>query len=95
MIEAPNLGHYRHYHGIRGVRVYCRNGRACWHSAKLNVDDLPDDVVLRSLGPRMVCTQCGLVGADVRPDWSECVPGVALRATTEAVEEPRGPRRVR
>ena len=22
-----------------------------------------------ALGPRMVCTACGLVGADVRPDW--------------------------
>jgi hypothetical protein len=23
-----------------------------------------------SLCPRMVCTACGLIGADVRPDWS-------------------------
>jgi hypothetical protein len=22
-------------------------------------------------GPRMVCTSCGIVGADVRPNWQE------------------------
>jgi hypothetical protein len=27
-------------------------------------------VPVRSLGPRMVCSQCGYIGADVRPDWS-------------------------
>jgi hypothetical protein len=26
--------------------------------------------VVRSLRPRMVCTRCGLIGAEVRPDWS-------------------------
>jgi hypothetical protein len=30
----------------------------------------PDEMPVRSLCPRMVCTACGLVGADVRPDWS-------------------------
>ena len=79
MTPLPTLGHYRHYHGIRSVLVHCLNCRTCWHSARLNVDDLPDDIELRSLGPRMVCTQCGLVGADVRPDWSERVPGMAFR----------------
>jgi hypothetical protein len=31
---------------------------------------LSDETVVRSLCPRMVCTRWGLVGADVRPDWS-------------------------
>ena len=31
---------------------------------------LPDETPLRALCPRMVCTACGLIGADVRPDWS-------------------------
>jgi hypothetical protein len=24
-----------------------------------------------SFGPRMVCTKCGTIGADVRPNWKE------------------------
>jgi len=43
----------------------------CWHSATLELDHLSDDTVLKSLEPRMVCTQCGTIGADVRPNWSE------------------------
>jgi hypothetical protein len=35
------------------------------HSITMNADHLPDETV-RS---RMVCTRCGHVGADVRPDW--------------------------
>ena len=30
----------------------------------------PDDLPVRSLCGRMVCTVCGMIGADVRPDWS-------------------------
>jgi hypothetical protein len=36
----------------------------------MNADALPDEMPVRSLCPRMVCTACGLVGSDVRPDWS-------------------------
>jgi len=36
----------------------------------MNADFLPDETVLLALEPRMVCTACGLIGADVRPDWS-------------------------
>jgi len=36
----------------------------------MNADRLPDETPLRALCPRMVCTACGLIGADVRPDWS-------------------------
>jgi len=35
----------------------------------MNADHLPDDLPIRSLGPRMVCARCGHRGADVRPDW--------------------------
>jgi hypothetical protein len=24
-----------------------------------------------SFGPRMVCTKCGIIGADARPNWLE------------------------
>jgi uncharacterized C2H2 Zn-finger protein len=36
----------------------------------MNGDWLADDVSVRSLCGRMVCTRCGTIGADVRPDWS-------------------------
>ena len=62
------LAHIR-AHGCRDLLVYCTSGR-CYHSATVNVDWLPNDTPVRSLCPRMVCTRCGLIGADVRPDWS-------------------------
>lgn len=62
------LGHIRG-HGCRDVLVYCESAW-CRHSAVMNVDALSDDTPVRSLGARMVCTRCGLIGADVRPDWS-------------------------
>jgi hypothetical protein len=61
------LGHIRG-HGCRGVLVYCES-IWCNHSAEIDAAWLPDDTVIRSLGPRMVCTSCDLIGADVRPDW--------------------------
>jgi hypothetical protein len=36
-----------------------------------NVDHLPGDLRMPSFGPRMVCTKCGTIGADVRPNWRE------------------------
>ena len=67
----PTLGHYRHVHGIRTATVHCLNGVRCWHQAKLNLDFLPDDTIAKSLDARMVCTKCGMIGADVRMNWSE------------------------
>lgn len=51
------LAHYRHKHGIRTFTVYCLNGV---HRAIVTFDDLPDDTILK---------RCGLIGADVRPNW--------------------------
>ena len=70
-MSLPTLGHYRHVHGLRTVLASCVNGSRCWHQATLDVGGLPDDLVLKSLESRMVCTQCGVIGADVRPNWSE------------------------
>jgi len=36
----------------------------------MNGDAFPDDLPVRSLCRRMACTVCGMIGADVRPDWS-------------------------
>jgi hypothetical protein len=66
--EPVTMGHMRG-HGCPDLPVYCASPW-CNHSATLNADWLPDDAVLRALCPRMVCTKCGLIGADVRPDWT-------------------------
>jgi hypothetical protein len=33
-----------------------------------------DDLTVPSFGPRMVCTVCGAIGADARPNWNERAP---------------------
>ena len=68
MSQPVTLGHIRS-HGCRDLLVYCASGR-CHHSATINADHWPDELPVRSLCGRMVCTKCGMVGADVRPDWS-------------------------
>jgi hypothetical protein len=67
IFEPVTIGHIRS-HGCRDLLVYCASGR-CHHSATLNADWLSDATQVRSLCPRMVCTRCGMLGADVRPDW--------------------------
>jgi hypothetical protein len=62
------MGHIRG-HGCRELLVSCVSPW-CNHSAQLAADWLPDDAAVRALCPRMVCTACGLIGADVRPDWT-------------------------
>jgi hypothetical protein len=43
----------------------------CHHAGVLGVDDWSDDCPVPSFGPRMVCTRCGTIGADARPNWQE------------------------
>ena len=66
--EPVTMGHIQG-HGWRDLLVYCDSGR-CHHSATMNADWLSDETPVRSLCRRMVCTKCGMIGADVRPDWS-------------------------
>jgi hypothetical protein len=54
--------------GVRSLAVQCRG---CRHEVIMNVDQFPGDVPVPSLGPKMVCTKCGTIGADVRPNWLE------------------------
>jgi hypothetical protein len=61
------LGNMRE-NGVHSLFVSCAY---CHHSVELNVDHMPDEVEVPSIGSRMVCTRCGHVGADARPDWSE------------------------
>jgi hypothetical protein len=65
--QPVTLGHIRS-HGCRDLLVYC--GSINYNRGiTMNADHMPDDTPIRPLGSRMLCTRCGHVGADVRPDW--------------------------
>jgi hypothetical protein len=66
-IEAMTLQNMRE-NGVRSLAVQCHQ---CRHEMIMNVDHLPGDLTVPSFGARMVCTTCGTVGADVRPNWRE------------------------
>jgi hypothetical protein len=66
-IEPMTLENMRH-NGVRSLDVQCSQ---CRHRVILNVDHLPGDLTVPSFGPKMVCTKCGTIGADVRPNWQE------------------------
>jgi NaMN:DMB phosphoribosyltransferase len=54
--------------GVRALFVYCCR---CHHQPNLNVDNYPAGIPVPAFSPRMVCTNCGMIGADVRPAWNE------------------------
>jgi hypothetical protein len=66
-IEPMDLANMR-ANGVRSLDVSCRQ---CHHRAILSADPWPDFVPVPSFGPRMVCTRCGIIGADARPNWQE------------------------
>jgi hypothetical protein len=71
------LGHIRS-HGVRHLLIYCSEGLYCHHSAVINADCWPDETALLDLDRKAVCTKCGMIGADVRPNWSERPPPGSL-----------------
>jgi hypothetical protein len=66
-IEPMTLANMRE-NGVRSLSVYCRQ---CHHETIINVDQWPDATEVPSFGPKMVCTKCGTIGADARPNWRE------------------------
>jgi hypothetical protein len=64
---AMTLGNMR-AHGVRRLTVSCWQ---CRHSTVLDVDGYGDEVPVPSFGPRMVCTYCGTIGCDARPNWAD------------------------
>jgi hypothetical protein len=72
------LGHIRS-HGVRHLLIYCTH--YCYHSAVINADRWPDETALLDLDRRAICTKCGMIGADVRPNWSERPPPKSLTGT--------------
>jgi hypothetical protein len=61
------LGNMR-ANGVRSLSMSCW---VCHHDAVPPVDRWPNDVPVPPFGPRMVCTGCGVVGADARPNWKD------------------------
>jgi hypothetical protein len=66
-IEPMTLQNMRE-NGVRSLAVQCHQ---CLHEVIMNVDHLPGGLTVPSFGPKMVCTKCGTIGADVRPNWRE------------------------
>jgi hypothetical protein len=73
-IEPMTLGNMREL-GVRSLAVYCWQ---CHHQAVLSANRWPDDVTVPTFGPRMMCSSCGIVGADARPNWKEQPPRETL-----------------
>jgi hypothetical protein len=65
--DPMTLGNMRE-NGVRSLFVSCWNFH---HRAVLSADRWPDDVPVPTFGPRMVCTRCGIIGADARPNCRE------------------------
>jgi hypothetical protein len=66
-IEPMDLANMRE-NGVRSLDVQCWQ---CRHRTIINADHWPGDLTVKSFEPRMVCTKCGTIGADVRPNWRE------------------------
>ena len=56
--------------GCRDLLVYCSNAPRCWHRSKINADRWPNDTAIVDIESLFVCTQCGAIGAELRPDFS-------------------------
>jgi hypothetical protein len=69
--------------GVRRLAVYC-GALGCHHEAVLDVSSYPDELPVPAFGPRMVCTVCGAIGADARPNWQERAAIGALSADKKA-----------
>jgi hypothetical protein len=66
-IEPMTLGNMRG-NGVRSLAVTCPK---CQHERIINADKWSGHMLVPSFGPRMVCSKCRAVGADVRPNWRE------------------------
>jgi hypothetical protein len=82
------LGNMR-ANGVRSLAVSCWQ---CHHQAVLSGDSWPDDMPVPAFGPRMVCSRCGIIGADARPNWREQparLSGAGHRAMAMSTERRR------
>jgi hypothetical protein len=61
------LGNMR-ANGVRRLLVSCGE---CHHTAVIDVDGYGDEIPVPTFGPRMLCTYCGAIGCDARPNWTD------------------------
>jgi hypothetical protein len=54
--------------GVRSLAVSCE---LCHHAAVLSAEPWPDHVPVPTFRLRMLCSRCGIIGADARPNWRE------------------------
>jgi hypothetical protein len=85
--EPMTLGDMR-ANGVHSLAVSCWH---CHHEAVISAAPRPDDMPVPMFGPRMVCARCGIVGADVRPNWRErpareSLTGVRRRSRRRSIE---------
>jgi hypothetical protein len=57
------------------------DGKSIISIGSVAIDPWPDDVPVPTFGPRMVCTGCGIVGADAGPNWNEQPSRLSLTGT--------------
>jgi hypothetical protein len=58
---------------VRRLVVYCL-APYCHHRRVIEADAYAGALPVKGFGPHMVCTRCGLIGADVRPNWMDQPP---------------------
>ena len=75
LIESITLENMRH-NGVRSLLISCLN---CRHEKVMNVDHLPGDLTVPSLGRRMACIRCGTVGADAQPKLDRAATTMSRR----------------
>jgi len=68
-VEPMTLANMR-ANGVRSLAITC-SSLWCSHRGVLDVSSDLDNVAVPWFGPRMVCTVCGAIGADARPNWNE------------------------
>jgi hypothetical protein len=83
------LGHIRS-HGARNLLIYALPAAAIQRSH--HTDRWPDETTLIGLCPKAACTRCDMVGADVRPNWSERPRSESLTGMAAAMKEIDAPR---
>jgi hypothetical protein len=71
ILTPMTLGNMRSL-GVHTLAVWC-GGRG-QHYKVLDVSSYGNDMPVPSFGPRIVCTTCGAIGADARPNWQERAP---------------------
>ena len=71
--------------GARSLAVTCE---LCHHEAVLPAERWGDGLLVQAFRPRMVCTRCGIIGADARPNWREMRAAGNWRSARQGIGRP-------